>query len=54
MSEVRQSVFNERGDISDIPAKDSERPQLEKQLDMFTYLKEKQLLNQLTENLEHE
>jgi hypothetical protein len=48
--EIRQAMFNEAGIVSDIPAKDTEQPQLEKQTDIFTYLKEQQLLNRLKDN----
>ena len=36
----RQATFNESGELSSIPSKNSEQPQLEIQSDIFTYLSE--------------
>lgn len=47
---VRQAIFNERGDMSSVPARDSERPQLEKQGgDLFQWAKDEDNLKKLSE-----
>lgn len=42
----RQSIFKPDGSITDLPAKDIENPQLEKQGDLLLWIREKNLLEQ--------
>jgi len=45
---VRQAMFRPDGSVTDVPVKDSEKPQLEKQSDMFQYGKDRDNLERLT------
>ena len=47
---VRQVVFMEDASLSDVPAPDSERPQLEKQEDLFQYAKDQDNLKRISNN----
>ncbi len=44
---VRQAKFREDGTLTDVPAKVTERPQLDAQGDLLQWAKEKQLLENL-------
>ena len=44
---VRQAKFREDGVVTDVPAKDSEKPQLEKQSDLFQFEKDRDNLKRL-------
>ena len=44
---VRQAMFKLDGTITDIPVKDAEKPQLEKQADMFQWQQDQANLESL-------
>ena len=44
---VRQAKFREDLSVTDVPAKDSENPQLEKQSELFQFGKDQKNLNRL-------
>ena len=44
---VRQAKFREDGIVTDVPARDSEKPQLEKQSDLFQFEKDRSNLERL-------
>lgn len=44
MAEVRQVYMKEDGTLTDIPARDSEKPQLEKQGDLLLWAEEQKKL----------
>ena len=46
---VRQAMFKLDGSITDIPTGETERPQLERQGDLFTYPKDTENLARLKE-----
>ena len=45
---VRQAKFREDGSLTDVPAVDSEKPQLEKQSDLFQFGKDRDNLGRLS------
>ena len=45
---VRQAKFREDGTVTDVPARDSEKPQLEKQADLFQFQKDVENLKKLS------
>jgi len=49
---VRQATFDEKAETSSVPARDSERPQLEKQGDLFQYERDTQNLSALEKSKE--
>jgi len=48
---VRQSMFKTDGSITDIPARDTEKPQLEKQPDLFQWKKDIDNLERLVKEV---
>jgi len=44
---TRQAKFREDGTVTDVPARDSEKPQLEKQPDLFQFGKDRENLERL-------
>ena len=50
VSLARQTMFREDGSMTDVPAQDPEKPQLEKQADLFQYERDQKNLKQLREH----
>jgi len=47
---IRQAKFREDGTVTDVPARDSEKPQLEKQKTLFDWQGTEELLKRLKES----